>query len=185
MVHQWGICESASVGAGTRVWAFAHVLAGARIGRDCNICDHTFIENQVTIGDRVTIKNHVSVWDGVVIEDDVFVGPGVVFTNDRYPRSKRHLASYPRTVIGRGASLGGGAIILPGVTVGAFCMVGAGALVGKDLPPFSLAVGRPARVRGLVCRCGAPLRPREEGGYRCSQGSWQGPHPHPEMECSS
>ncbi len=104
-VHPQGLCESREVGEGTRVWAFAHILPGARIGRDCNICDHVFIENDVVLGDRVTVKCGVQLWDGLRVADDVFIGPNATFTNDPFPRSKRHRAPLA-TSIGPGASLG-------------------------------------------------------------------------------
>lgn len=134
------------MGPGTRIWAFAHVLAGSRIGRDCNICDHVFIENDVIVGDRVTVKSGVQLWDGVRLEDDVFVGPNATFTNDRFPRSRRHLDAFPTTTIARGASLGANTTVLPGVTVGVLAMVGAGAVVTRDVPDRCLVVGNPARV---------------------------------------
>lgn len=149
-VHPSGICESTQVGEGTRVWAFAHVLPGAVIGRDCNICDHVFIENDVVVGDRVTVKSGVQLWDGVRLGDDVFVGPNVTFTNDRFPRSKQYPTEFLRTVVAPGASLGGGAVILPGVRVGRGAMVGAGAVVTKDVPANAVVVGNPARIRGYV-----------------------------------
>src|SRR3954453_13228970 len=131
-VHERGLCESTTVGDGTRVWAFAHVLPGARIGADCNICDHVFVENDVIVGDRVTIKSGVQLWDGVRLADDVFVGPNVTFTNDRFPRSKVYPESFPRTEVGRGASLGANCTILPGLRIGQGAMVGAGSVVTKD-----------------------------------------------------
>ena len=145
-IHERALVEpGATIGPGTRVWAFVHVLAGAVIGRDCNLCDHTFIENDVTVGDRVTIKSGVQLWDGVTIEDDVFLGPNVTFTNDRFPRSKRYPAELPRIVIRRGASIGANATILPGVTVGERAMVAAGAVVTRDVEPQVLVTGVPAR----------------------------------------
>src|SRR2546421_7251256 len=111
--HAQAIVESKSIGEKTRIWAFAHILSGAKIGRDCNICDHTFIENDVVVGDRVTIKCGVQLWDGLRVEDDVFISPNATFTNDRYPRSKQYLAEYPQTIIRRGASIGANATILP------------------------------------------------------------------------
>jgi UDP-2-acetamido-3-amino-2,3-dideoxy-glucuronate N-acetyltransferase len=149
-VHPQGICESENIGDLTRVWAFAHVLPGARIGADCNICDHVFVENDVVIGDRVTIKCGVQVWDGVSLADDVFVGPNVTFTNDPMPRSKVHPGAFATTVVAQGASLGGGSVILPGVHIGRNAMVGAGAVVTKDVPPNAIVIGHPARIVGYV-----------------------------------
>ena len=147
-VHPQGLCESPTVGAGTRVWAFAHVLPKAVIGADCNICDHVFIENDVVVGDRVTIKCGVQLWDGLTLEDDVFVGPNATFTNDRFPRSKAWPATFPKTIVRRGASIGANATILPGVTIGARAMVGAGAVVTRDVPPNAIVVGNPAHIIG-------------------------------------
>src|SRR5512140_701595 len=133
-VHPQGICESNNVGDGTRIWAFAHVLPGAIIGRDCNICDGVFVENDVIVGDRVTVKCGVQLWDGVTLEDDVFVGPNATFTNDPFPRSRRKPPQFSRTLVRRGASIGANATILPGITIGAGAMVGAGAVVTRDVP---------------------------------------------------
>ena len=116
-VHPQGLCESPHVGDGTRVWAFAHVLPSARIGRDCNICDHVFVENDVTIGDRVTVKCGVQLWDGLRVADEVFIGPNVTFTNDPFPRSKRHKSPVV-TMIGHGASIGANATVVCGHTIG-------------------------------------------------------------------
>lgn len=149
-VHPQGICESTQVGKGTKVWAFAHVLPGAVIGEECNICDNVFIENKVTIGHRVTIKCGVQVWDGVVLEDDVFVGPNATFTNDLFPRSKVHLGEYPQTRICSGASIGANATILPGLTIGRNAMVGAGSVVTRSVPPNAVVVGNPARITGYA-----------------------------------
>lgn len=143
--HQQSLVESESIGDGTRIWAFVHVLPGARIGSDCNICDHVFIENDVIIGDRVTIKCGVQVWDGVRLADDVFVGPNATFTNDLFPRSKTPF-EIRRTIVEQGASIGANATILPGLTIGEKAMVAAGAVVTKDVPPFALVMGNPARV---------------------------------------
>lgn len=149
--------ERAQIGDGTRIWAFTHVLPGARIGADCNICDHVFIENDVVVGDRVTVKCGVQLWDGVRLEDDVFVGPNATFTNDPYPRSKQYPAEYTKTVIKKGASIGANATILPGIVVGMHAMVGAGAVVTKDVPPYAVVVGNPARIKGYDT---AQRRPR-------------------------
>ena len=148
--HPNALCESTSIGDRTRVWAFAHVLPGAVIGEDCNICDGVFVENEVTIGDRVTIKCGVQVWDGVTLEDDVFVGPNATFTNDVFPRSGQHLESYPTTLVQKGASIGGNATILPGVKIGTGAMVGAGSVVTRDVPEYAIVVGNPARITGYA-----------------------------------
>jgi UDP-2-acetamido-3-amino-2,3-dideoxy-glucuronate N-acetyltransferase len=148
--HPLALVEAASVGAGTRIWAFAHVLPGAQIGRDCNICDHVFVENQVVIGDRVTVKSGVQIWDGVVLEDDTFVGPNATFTNDRFPRSRRWQPDVARTTVRKGASIGANATILPGITIGQHAMVGAGAVVMHDVPPNAIVIGNPAYIKGYV-----------------------------------
>ena len=138
------------MGAGTRVWAFAHVLPGAVIGRDCNICDGVFVENDVVVGDRVTVKCGVQLWDGITLEDDVFVGPNATFTNDAYPRSRHYPREFLRTFVRRGASIGANATILPGLTIGANAMVGAGAVVTRDVPPNAIVIGNPGRVSGFI-----------------------------------
>ena len=174
--HPQAIVEATDVGTGTRVWAFAHVLAGARVGRDCNVGDHCFIESGVRVGDNVTIKNGVMLWDGVTVENDVFIGPGVVFTNDPTPRSPRFARVAARyrsrdwirtTIVERGASLGANATILCGLRIGRFAMIGAGAIVTRDVPPHALAVGAPARVCGHVCECGVRLKV-SRGAARCA-----------------
>ena len=138
--------QSPHIGPATRIWQFVVILPNARIGVDCNICSHVLIENDVIIGDRVTIKSGVQLWDGLRIEDDVFIGPNVTFTNDPFPRSKQYLATFPATTIKIGASIGGGATLLPGITVGRRAMVGAGAVVTRSVPDGAVVVGNPARV---------------------------------------
>ncbi|MGH7339032.1 MAG: acyltransferase, partial [Candidatus Rokuibacteriota bacterium] len=149
-IHDKALCESPHIGEGTRIWAFAHVLPGARIGADCNICDGVFVENQVTIGDRVTIKCGVQLWDITEIEDDVFIGPNATFTNDRFPRSKHYPSGHPKTTIRKGVSIGGNATILPGLEIGVGAMVGAGAVVTRSVPPNAIVVGNPAYIAGYV-----------------------------------
>lgn len=150
IIHPGSICESPHVGPGTQVWPFAHVLPGARIGSDCNLCAHVFVENDVIVGDRVTVKSGVQLWDGVRLESDVFVGPNATFTNDPMPRSKMRPESFAVTVVERGASLGANCTILPGIRIGARAMVGAGAVVTRNVPPNAIVVGNPARIVGYV-----------------------------------
>jgi acetyltransferase-like isoleucine patch superfamily enzyme/dTDP-4-dehydrorhamnose 3,5-epimerase-like enzyme len=149
-VHDKAICESPSIGARTRIWAFAHVLPGAVVGADCNICDGVFIEDDVVVGDRVTVKCGVQLWNGLRVEDDVFIGPNATFTNDRFPRSKRCPEKFLQTRVGAGASIGANATILPGLTIGANAMVGGGAVVTRSVPPNAIVVGNPARIVGYV-----------------------------------
>ena len=144
--HPQAIVETEHVGRDTRVWAFAHILPGAHIGSDCNICDHVFIENEVVLGDRVTVKSGVQIWDGVTLEDDVFIGPNATFTNDPAPRSGQQLAEWPQLTVRKGASIGANATLLPGITVGRYAMVGAGAVVTRSVPPHAVVVGNPARI---------------------------------------
>ncbi len=165
-VHPTAIVETRQIGRGTRVWAFSHVLEGASIGANCNIGDHCFIEKNTVVGDNVTIKNGNAIYEGVTLGDGVFVAPGVVFTNDLHPRSARLPDAARRyaddswlatTKVRAGATLGAGAVILAGVTIGEYAFVGAAALVTRDVSPFALVLGSPARCVGWVCRCGARL----------------------------
>jgi UDP-2-acetamido-3-amino-2,3-dideoxy-glucuronate N-acetyltransferase len=158
-VHPAGLCESDDVGARTRVWAFAHVLPGAVIGTDCNICDGVFVEGGAVIGDRVTVKNGTLVWDRVTIENDVFLGPGTVFTNDPGPRADfpKTPSDFAPTLVCRGATVGANATIVCGVTIGPRAFVAAGAVVAGDVPGHALVVGNPARPMGWVCECGQRL----------------------------
>lgn len=151
LIHDKALVDrGATIGAQTRVWGFTHILAGARIGADCNICEQVFVENDVIVGDRVTVKCGVQLWDGIRLEDDVFVGPNVTFTNDRFPRSKQYPERFLTTLVKAGASIGGGAVILPGLSIGARAMVGAGAVVTRSVPDGATVVGNPARVVGSV-----------------------------------
>ena len=156
-VHPKAICESVNIGPGTKIWAFAHILKNAKIGNDCNIGDYCFIENDVMIGNRVTIKNGISVWDGITIEDDVFLGPHCVLTNDLFPRSKVYHSENIRTLFKRGASIGANATIICGISLGRYCMVGAGAVVTKNVPDFALVAGNPARFKYWISKIGEKL----------------------------
>lgn len=150
VVHPSADVQTKNIGDGTTVWQYVVILSGATIGRDGNICSHCFIENDVVLGDRVTIKCGVQLWDGLRIGNDVFVGPNVTFTNDKFPRSKAQPEKFLATVIGDGASIGGGAVILPGLKIGEGAMIGAGAVVTQSVPAYAITVGNPARIIGYV-----------------------------------
>jgi acetyltransferase-like isoleucine patch superfamily enzyme len=176
-IHPNAIVESQLIGEGTRIWAFAHVMKEVVIGRNCNVGEHCFLETGAIIGSNVTIKNGNMIWDGVKLEDGTFVGPGVLFTNDLFPRSPRLPEAKGRyqgtdwrvpTLVNLGASIGAGAVIIAGVTIGSFAMVGAGTVVTKDVPSHALVVGNPARIVGWVCKCGNRLSGDEEEA-RCEQ----------------
>lgn len=166
-IHPTALVESSEIGDSTNVWAMVHIMKGVRVGGGCNIGDHAFLETGAVVGNNVTIKNQVLIWEGIVIEDDVFVGPRVTFTNDRYPRSPRMSHALPRyqskenwlekTMVRRGCAIGAGAIICPGIELGAFSVIAAGAVVTKNVAPFALVRGNPARPAGQVCVCGHPL----------------------------
>ena len=145
-VHPTALVATKYIGKGTRIWAFANVQQDASIGADCNICDHCFVERNVVVGDRVTVKNGVSLWEGVVLEDDVFVGPNAVFTNDIRPRSKVYHDELDKTLVKQGATIGANATIVAGHTIGRYAFIGAGAVVTKNVPDFSLWYGNPARL---------------------------------------
>ena len=178
--HPTALVESTSIGRGTKIWAYAHILPDATIGTNCNIGDHVFIETGASVGNNVTIKNHVCLWEGITIEDDAFIGPHVVFTNDNCPRSPRmdgvsdryaqRDTWLERTLVERGCSIGANATILPGVCLGAFSMIAAGATVTRDVKPYTLVMGSPARPVGNVCRCGARVD-HAEPGKQCDKCS--------------
>jgi UDP-2-acetamido-3-amino-2,3-dideoxy-glucuronate N-acetyltransferase len=157
--HPQGLVETTDIGPSTRIWAFAHVMAGARIGAECNIGDHAYIESGVTLGNNVTVKNGVSLWNGLTVEDDVFLGPNCVFTNDRNPRAfiKKSEEKLLQTRIKKGATIGANATVLCGITIGAYAFVGAGAVVLLHVPDFGLVVGNPARHIGWMCECAHKL----------------------------
>ncbi len=148
MIHPLSDVQSTKIGEGTRIWQFVVVLKNATIGKHCNICANCFIENDVVIGDHVTVKSGVYLWDGVRLGDHVFVGPCAAFTNDKYPRSQHYPDQFPLTTVEEGASIGANATILPGITIGRQAMIGAGAVVTKNVPPFAIVVGNPARIVG-------------------------------------
>jgi acetyltransferase-like isoleucine patch superfamily enzyme len=166
-IHPTAVVDTKKIGAGTRVWAYTHIMEGSAIGANCNIGDHCFIENGSSIGDNTIVKNGNMLWEGITIEDGVFIGPHVFFTNDLYPRS-RHIQQarnrYKKkrnwlinTLVKKGASLGAGAVIVAGIEIGEFSMVAAGAVVTKNVPPYGLVKGNPGRLTGWVCQCGKPI----------------------------
>lgn len=144
-IHKLSDVQSVNIGMGTKIWQFCVVLPGANIGSNCNICSHCFIENKVTIGNNVTVKNGTQLWDGITIEDNVFIGPNVTFTNDKTPRSQIYPEEFLTTIIKSGASIGANATILPGLTIGEDSIVGAGAVVTKNVERNTILVGNPAR----------------------------------------
>jgi len=170
-VHSKSDVQSVNIGEKTRIWQFVVILPNAHIGADCNICSHVLIENDVIIGDRVTVKSGVQLWDGLRIEDDVFIGPNATFTNDPFPRSKQYPPAFSVTTVKNGASIGGGATILPGITIGRGAMGGAGAGVTKSVPDLPVVVGNPARIArylgGSDERAGDD--PAAQGRTRCGQ----------------
>ncbi len=162
--HPTAIVESETIGEGTKIWHFAHVRRGAKIGKNCNIGKSVYLDIDAEVGDNVKIQNFVSVYKGVIIGDDVFVGPSATFTNDLYPRAfiwdEGHVSA---TRIGKGASIGANATIVCGITVGEYAMIGAAALVAEDVPPFALMLGNPARLKGYVCYCGRRAKLARDG----------------------
>lgn len=158
-LHELALCQSDDVGPRTRIWAFAHVLEGARIGADCKVGGHVFVEGGVVVGNAVTIKNGVQLFSGVTVEDGVFLGPGAVFTNDASPRAPypKGPAGWRATLVRRGATVGANATVLSGLTIGCWAMVGAGSVVTGDVPGHAVVVGNPARQAGWACRCGRTL----------------------------
>jgi acetyltransferase-like isoleucine patch superfamily enzyme len=175
MIHPSAdVSPDAEIGEGTNIWNNAQVREGARIGADCGIGSGTYIDCDVVIGDRVKIQTNVSVFHHVTIEDGVFIGPHVTFTNDRYPRAihpdgrRRGIEDWTAvpTLVRKGASIGAGSVIVCGVTIGAWAMVGAGAVVTRDVPDHGLVLGNPAALVGWVCDCGRRLE-RMEGTWHC------------------
>ncbi len=145
-IHPSADIQTEKIGNNTKLWQFAVVSPNVVIGDNCNICSHVFIENDVVIGDNVTIKNGVQLWDGLRVADNVFIGPNVTFTNDKLPRSKQYPKQFSKISIDKNASIGGGATVLPNICIGEYAMVGAGAVVTKDVPPYAVVVGNPAQI---------------------------------------
>ncbi len=174
------VAESAAIGPGTRIWHFAQVREGALIGDDCNVGKGVYIGADVVVGRRCKIENNASLFEGLTVEDGVFIGPHVVFTNDRRPRATNPDGTLQtaddwelaRTTVRRGASIGAGAIVIPGLEIGRYAMVGAGAVVTRDVPAHALVVGNPARQIGWICVCGRermPEGPRADEELRCAR----------------
>lgn len=145
-IHQLADIGECDIGEGTRIWQFVVVLSGAKLGKDCNICAHTLIEGDVVLGDHVTVKSGVFLWDGTRIANGVFIGPNATFTNDHMPRSKMYKKDFKGITVLEGASIGANATLLPGITIGSNAMVGAGAVVTKDVPQAAVVVGNPAKI---------------------------------------
>lgn len=149
-IHPLADVSSTYIGQNTRIWQYSIVFKEAQIGKDCNICAHTMIENDVIIGDNVTVKSGVFIWDGIILEDNVFIGPSATFTNDKKPRSKQYPEEFAKTIVKKGASIGANATILPGLVIGQSAMIGAGAVVTKNVPDFAIMVGNPAVIKGFT-----------------------------------
>ena len=149
-IHPSAEIAKCRIGEGTNIWQFVVILEGAIVGKNCNISAHCLVEGGAIVGNRVTIKSGVFVWDGLTIEDDVFIGPSVAFTNDLFPRSKKYLESFPKTKIAKGASIGANATILAGVQIGESAMIGAGAVVVKDVPSKAVVAGNPAKILRFI-----------------------------------
>jgi len=154
MIHQLADVQTSTIGSNTTVWQFVVILAGARIGSNCNINMNVFIENEVIVGNHVTIKPGVQLWDGISIEDHVFIGPNVTFTNDRSPRSKVYPDQFLKTMVKNNASIGANATILPNVTIGKYAMIGAGSVVTKDVLPYQVVAGNPSKLIGYMTENG-------------------------------
>lgn len=163
------VSADAQIGKGTRIWQFCNIMGGSVIGENCNIGQNVFVEKGVRLGNHVKVKNNVALYQGVVCEDDVFLGPNCVFTNVINPRSfieRKH--EFQETVVRKGATVGANATILCGNTIGRYAMIGAGAVVTRDVGDYQLVIGNPARAAGYVCKCGCKLQETEEKGeWRC------------------
>lgn len=172
MIHSKSDVQSQSIGTGTRVWQYSIILEKAIIGKNCNINCHVFIENDVVIGNNVTVKSGVQIWDGITVEDNVFIGPNVTFTNDKNPRSKNYPSVFQNTILKEYSSIGAGAVILGGVTIGEYAMVGAGAVVTKTIPEFALVIGNPAKIVGWLNKDGSKMDKPGEDTWRDKNGKY-------------
>ena len=170
-IHNDAVVESQSIGDGTRIWRNAHVMPGAVIGKNCNIGEGCYIENYVRIGNGVTIKNNIAIWDNITIEDEVFIGPAAVFTNDLRPRAfnKKRPEDFMSTLMKRGATIGANATIVCGITIGEYAFIGAGSVVTRDIPPYQIVYGNPARFKGYMCRC-SEIIPPDISPFQCRCG---------------
>lgn len=164
-VHPTAIVDKGvKLGSGTKVWHFVHLMENAKLGKDCIVADYVHVGRNVTVGDNVKLENRATVYEGVTIQEDVFVGPNVTFTNDLYPRSFNKDWKISQTLIKKGSSLGAGTIIVCGVTIGKFVLVGSGSVVTTDIPDYALVYGNPARIKGFVCKCGKKLEKTDKQG---------------------
>lgn len=162
-IHPTAVVEkTATIGEGTKVWHFVHIRENAKIGRECVLGHSVYVGKGVKIGNHVKLENRATIYQGVKIEDNVFVGPHVTFTNDPYPRSSSTDWKIVPTLVKKGASIGAGAVVICGVTIGEHAMIGAGSIVTKDIPPYALAYGNPAKIKGFVCKCGRQLTKEKE-----------------------
>lgn len=167
------VSDKAVIGARTRIWHFAHIREGVVIGENCSVSKDVYIDVGVCIGNNVKIQNGVSLYNGVKVEDDAFLGPNAVFTNDFYPRAFSAVWDILPTIIKKGASVGANATIVCGITLGEYCMVGAGSVVTKDVPAYGLVIGNPARLKGFVCKCGhkANIKEKHKDAVRLECGT--------------
>ena len=157
MIHPLSDCKSHNIGKDTNIWQFCVVFPEAKIGNNCNICANVVIENEVKVGNNVTVKSGVQLWDGITVEDDVFIGPNATFTNDLFPRSKNPDWKLSKTVIKKGASIGANSTILANIELGEYSFVGAGSVVTKDVPPYTVWYGNPASQKGYITKEGILL----------------------------
>ena len=172
MIHPLSDVQTNQIGESTTVWQFAVILKNAIIGRNCNINCHTFIENDVVIGDNVTVKSGVYLWDGIKVEDSVFIGPNATFVNDPYPKSKQYPSAFQQTILRKGCSIGANATILGGLEIGEHALIGAGSVVTKNVKPYALIIGNPAKQSGWVNNNGEKLSEISSGLYADSEGNY-------------